>query len=223
MTLYAGAYLTALGRFNNVMQIINNVICAMIFLGVSTIVRASCESRRIINSESSQLKWTGRKLTGSHQGLIEEFSGYIMLDGEAPCDGEISLKMGSIKDLDIKNNFWREKLEAHLKSRDFFNTEKFPLAVFRLKSCQSPSNINNRLPSSSGGELRRCIGNLTLKGISKDLAVETLRVGDSVTGQAQFRRSDYGIVYQPAQSGGSQLANRVILENILVSFNLKLN
>lgn len=195
----------------------------LIFIGVSNSARASCNMRRNVDSETGHLKWTGRKLTGSHHGLIEEFSGYILFDGEVPCNGEITLKMSSIKNIDISNRFWREKLEAHLKSRDFFNVDKFPLAVFRLSGCQSPIKSNNAPPTANEGASWRCFGSLTVKGISKDLEVETLRVGDTVTGQAELHRSDYGIVYQPAQAVSSQLANQVILENIQISFTLKLN
>jgi polyisoprenoid-binding protein YceI len=194
-----------------------------IFISVSTSARASCNLRRIVDSETGHLKWTGRKLTGSHHGLIKEFAGYILFDGEMPCSGEITLKMRSIKNTDISNRFWREKLEEHLKSRDFFNVDKFPLAFFRLSSCQPSIKSNSAPPTPNEGTLWRCFGSLTVKGISKDLEVETLRVGDTVTGQAELRRSDYGILYQPAQAVTSQLANQVILENIQIPFTLKLN
>ena len=77
----------------------------------------------------------------------------------------------------------KEKLDNHLKNKDFFNIGQFPSAQL----------------STKGFDGKNLTGDLTIKEITKEITFPaTLNIQpNSITGKANFtiNRTDYGILY----------------------------
>jgi polyisoprenoid-binding protein YceI len=102
--------------------------------------------------------------------------------------------------------------DAHLRSADFFDTERYPELTFRTR----------RVEPVSAGHLR-LVGDLTMKGVTREvpLDVENLgRVKDpwgneraAFTATASIDRKDFGLTWnQVLETGGVMVSDRVDLE-----------
>ena len=69
---------------------------------------------KTINTESSTIEWTGKKVTGSHNGTINIKSGSLEFDKGALTGGNIVIDMNSIVCTDMKGG-GADKLVGHLK------------------------------------------------------------------------------------------------------------
>lgn len=98
-----------------------------------------------------------------------------------------------------------EKRDAHLKSADFFDVEKYPVLTFKSK----------RVKKASGNTLK-VVGDLTLHGVTKE--VELLVSGPSDDAKdpwgntrkgakaiTRIDRKDFGIVYNATLDNGGVL------------------
>lgn len=135
-----------------------------------------------IDTEQSSIEFVGSKVTGSHDGGFEQFSGEVEL-GETITDSAVRVVIDT-------QSLWsdNERLTGHLKSEDFFEVETYPEAVFEsTEITESPDG---------GYELT---GNLTLHGVTKQISfpAEITRTDDAVTANAEFaiKRFDFDIVY----------------------------
>lgn len=105
-----------------------------------------------VDIEKSKLTWVGKKVTGSHTGAINIAEGSFVTNGKKVTGGSFAIDMTSITDID-KN----ERLVGHLKSDDFFSTEKNPKATFLITMI-------------TGDKDQYTIkGNLTIKGITNEV------------------------------------------------------
>ena len=75
-----------------------------------------------IDTESSSIQWTGKKMIGaSHQGVLSFKSGELFFSKEGKLKGgSLAVDISSLRVLDLTDNR-RGKLEEHLKSGDFFD------------------------------------------------------------------------------------------------------
>ena len=138
-----------------------------------------------LKAGDSSVGFVGSKVTGSHPGSFQQFSGSIQLaDGKAEGGAvTVDIDMASVKtDAD--------KLDGHLKSPDFFDVAKYPKAQFASTSVKA---------GGEKGATHTLTGNLTLHGVTKSISFPaTISVGgDAVTASSEFsiNRKDFGIVY----------------------------
>ena len=90
------------------------------------ITSVSLAQEYILNTSSSELKWTGTELTTKiHYGSIDFKSGNITLSEGQPVGGKFIVDMTTLKNEDLPEAY-RGRLEGHLKSDDFFSVVKFP-------------------------------------------------------------------------------------------------
>ena len=73
---------------------------------------------------SSYVKWTGYKVTGQHFGKVMLKSGTLEFEGDNLIGGAFEMDMTSITVEDLSGE-GAKKLGGHLKSDDFFKTQKF--------------------------------------------------------------------------------------------------
>jgi polyisoprenoid-binding protein YceI len=106
-----------------------------------------------IDNEKSKITWVGKKVTGQHNGTINLAEGTFTSSANKITSGAFTIDMTSIKDAEAN-----ARLETHLKSDDFFSTEKFPKATFITSAIES-----------KGGDLYHVKGNLTIKGITNEI------------------------------------------------------
>jgi polyisoprenoid-binding protein YceI len=87
-----------------------------------------------IESSESNIDWTGRKVTGSHNGTIGIKEGALILDNGKLTGGKFTIDTTSIKILDVTDAEANAQFAGHLASDDFFSSEKFPTAIFEITS-----------------------------------------------------------------------------------------
>ncbi|TAH27532.1 MAG: YceI family protein [Cytophagales bacterium] len=142
----------------------------------------------VADINKSSVAWLGKKVTGSHDGMIKLSSGSLSFDGKTISDASFEIDMNSMTCKDITDETYNGKLIGHLKNDDFFSTDKFPKATFVLKSAKA-----------KGINTFDITGDLTIKGISKSVTFPaTVKMsGKSLTAQAKINvdRTLYDIKY----------------------------
>ncbi|MFJ7625663.1 YceI family protein [Streptomyces sp. NPDC097595] len=140
------------------------------------------------------------------RGSFAEHEGSLNLDGSDPAgsSASIDVKIASV-DTGIKDR------DGHLVSGDFFDAEKFPLMTFRSTSAEQ-----------LGGDKYRVTGDLTIKDVTRPLAID-LEFNGSATdvygnervgfeGGAEILRSDWGLTWNAAlETGGVMVSDKVKL------------
>ena len=140
-----------------------------------------------ITPENSKIEFVGSKVTGSHNGSFEKFSGDITYNG-APEKSRVRI---TIDLTSVKTD--AAKLTEHLKTADFFDVAKYPTGTFESTEIKS---------GGATGATHTITGNLQLHGVTKAITFPaTLGVtADAVTVDATFsiNRKDFGISYAGA-------------------------
>lgn len=141
-----------------------------------------------VDKQQSKLSWTGRKVTGEHSGTITISNGKLNWNGKSLTGGSFEIDMTSITNTDITDKSYNEQLVGHLKSEDFFSTEKFPKASFVITEVKPLAKNQSQVK-----------GNLTLKGVTKEVQFPaTIQTkGNQLLATAKIRidRTQYGIRY----------------------------
>jgi len=114
------------------------------------------ETRKFeIARAESNIDWTGKKVTGAHNGTIAIKSGTISLTDGKYVGGSFVIDIASIKILDVTDPATNDQFAGHLFSDDFFSADRFPEAFFTITG------------SAQSKEGKHTItGNLTIKGIT---------------------------------------------------------
>lgn len=170
-----------------------------------------------IDTAKSEITWIGAKVTGRHNGLFGIRSGELYMRNGLLGGGEVIIDMATLrsndKSIDLASN---QKLTAHLRSADFFDTEQYPTAVFELTGI-APFDSTEAKPhqgTSKDSELRvnnpthRITGNLTIKGETRSVSfpARVTLEGNVLRTRANFNidRTKWGIVYRSDKSLGDQ-------------------
>lgn len=114
-----------------------------------------------VDTTQSNIRWTGRKITGEHYGNIGIKEGQLTFENGFLKSGKVVVNTQDISILDISDKETNAQFAGHLASDDFFNSEAFPEAVFSIVSAE---------PASSGSY--HVEGTLTIKGITHPIAVK---------------------------------------------------
>ena len=160
-----------------------NLVIVFIAVVFTSSIKAQ-ESTIEIDASASKVNWKGYKPTGSHAGTLVFQSGVILIEKGEVTGGSFVVDMNSIVDEDGSN-----KLVKHLKSKDFFEVDVYPKSIFEITKIQNEE-----------GKIQ-IVGNITIKGISKEIIVPaTINQDDTsisvTTEKIQINRTDYNIVYK---------------------------
>lgn len=168
-----------------------------------------------LDTEKSSLKWLGKKVTGQHEGTINIKSGSLEVEKNTIKSGSFDIDMKSLKNLDIKDPEYHKKLTDHLNSEDFFSTEKFPVATFKIKEVKE---LKGNKDAS-----HEVIGDLSIKGITNPLSILAkveMKDGKAMaTGKATIDRTKYDIRYGSGKFF-QNLGDKMIYDTFDVEFNL---
>ncbi|MDX2002670.1 MAG: YceI family protein [Chitinophagales bacterium] len=174
----------------------------------------------VLDEKNSVLNWKGSKKIGkSHFGKVNIKNGEFHFGTNgAFSGGTIVINMQSIQNVDIEDPSERMKLEGHLKSADFFNTEKYPEATFNI------SSIKEQLDSAKGTNYL-ATGSLTVKGITKPISfpldLELQDQGFNATGTIILNRTDWDVRFGSKNSFPDLIGNQVINDEVELSFSVK--
>jgi polyisoprenoid-binding protein YceI len=104
---------------------------------------------------------------------------------------------------------WKQKLEGHLKSDDFFSVDKHPEATLVVKKVNSHNNNSYKLT-----------GDLTIKGITHTVDFSLIIYEDRVESELTFDRSKYDIQFGSG-SFFENLGDNLILDEITLDITLQ--
>jgi polyisoprenoid-binding protein YceI len=143
---------------------------------------------KILNGQNS-IAWTGRKVTGAHNGTIDIKNGELILNDEKLTGGNFTIDTGSIKILDITDDATNEQFAGHLASADFFSSEKYPESQLIIYSAEP-----------GAGSSYRIHGALTIKGITHpiDFDAKLDASGEDITASAKLNvdRTKYDMKFR---------------------------
>jgi polyisoprenoid-binding protein YceI len=141
------------------------------------------------------------------RGQFAEFTADVHLDEEdvAKSSARVSIQTASIQ----TGNADRD---AHLRNSDFFDVENYPEITFVSTAAERKGDDEFVLH-----------GDLTIKGVTKPVAVEFEKTGTSVDpwggqrvgfeGRAKVNRKDWGLTWNVAlETGGILVSDKVTLE-----------
>ncbi|SIS95746.1 Polyisoprenoid-binding protein YceI [Zobellia uliginosa] len=155
---------------------------AMVF-GVAMATEPTVEDKKEVKTESSTITWKAYKVTGSHYGTVDLKSGSLIFDGDKLTGGEFEADMTSLVALDLEGES-KGKLEGHLKSEDFFSTEK-----------HTSSKLVFTKVKATGKNAYEVTGDLTIKGITKPITFDVSVYGSKATASVKVDRTAYDIKY----------------------------
>ena len=142
-----------------------------------------------VDAASSSMNWEGSKVTGKHNGTVAIKSGTVQLKGNEVVGGSFVIDMNSINTTDLKGDM-KAKLDGHLKTGDFFETEKYPEGKFEITGVKAEEGKD--------GITHKVSGNLTLKDKTHGVEIPaTIKVenGEVSVSTPQFvvNRQEWGI------------------------------
>ena len=162
-----------------------------------------------INPDQSIIVWTGREVTTSkHFGNIYFASGQFEVKSGLISSGEFVVDMTTIDNQDLPEER-RPRLEAHLKSDDFFSVESHPTALLSILSSESMSE-GKWLVS----------GELTIKTFTHPVEFEMLNSNDGWKANLVFDRSKYEVKFRSG-TFFENLGDKLIYDDIELAINLK--
>ena len=169
------------------------------------------EKTYTIDLNKSKLRWVAKKLTGSHWGNIRLKSGIVNIKNNLPISGEFIVDMKTIEVMDTKGSIWGKKLQSHLHSKDFFDTENYPEAKLLIKRV---TMRNGRFVIDA---------DLTIKSIMHpiEFVCEIFQSGDltSAKGKMEIDRTLYDVIYRSARYFPN-IGDRVIYDIFTVDFEI---
>jgi polyisoprenoid-binding protein YceI len=115
--------------------------------------------RFVVNAQQTVLTWNAKKVTGEHSGVVPVTAGTIDLSNGNVKGGSFAINLANLSVTDVKDPGTNAKLVGHLKSDDFFSTEKHPNASFEITSVAAGKQAGSYTIK----------GNLTIKGITKPI------------------------------------------------------
>ena len=165
-----------------------------------------------IQTSSSTVNWTGKKVLGLHTGTINILNGFIEMEDQQIVGGEVQIDMPSIVITDIGDKNTRDNFLAHLFNDDFFAVDKFKTATLTITG-------SNLLEPSKF----KINGILTIKDISHPVSftatIEIFTDFLHALGELVVDRTLYNIRY----GSGKFIANlgdKLIYDEFVLQFKL---
>ena len=162
-----------------------------------------------IDPQHTSVTFSVRHLFTKVSGRFDKFGGTINFDPKNPSAAKAE---GSIDVTSINTNV--EKRDTHLKSKDFFDVEKFPKITFVSTGV---SDVN---AESKTGKLH---GKLKIHGVEKDVVLDVAFLGEGsdpwgnkkagFSATTTINRKDFGLNWnETLETGGVLVGDEVQIE-----------
>ena len=189
----------------------------VVFIGTVLVTLITASDTLYINVDNSTINWIGRKVTGEHSGTLNLSKGWVVMQEGSIIGGKFIFDMTSIKNTDIESPEWKEKLEKHLMSEDFFFVDSFPNAILEIK-------YHHQIVDDKTGQTNQIIADLTIRGITHEI---NLPINISHTksnlyaeGSINIDRTLFNIKYNSG-TFFEELGDRMIYDNFTVQISLQ--
>jgi len=170
---------------------------------VSSSSPAGAVDKYLITPENSKITFVASKVTGSHHGAFEKFSGGIDYAGQ-PEKSRVTI---TIDTASVTTD--TPDLTKHLKTADFFDVAKFPQAKFESTEIRA---------GGEKGATHTITGNLQLHGVTKSITFPATIVVSpgviTVDSTFSINRKDFGINYAGA-------ADNLIRDEVVLTLNVR--
>ncbi|MFT7557582.1 MAG: polyisoprenoid-binding protein YceI [Planctomycetota bacterium] len=157
----------------------------------------------VLVPELSTLQWTGFSILGIPQrGIITGMSGDLSVASSSVMQGNIDIDLRTLEPTGLAGST-RERLQEHLLSPDFFNTDIFPKANLTIQSIRvgNPEHLLH--------------GKLTIHGVTQPITIpfssELSGSAYTITGSSTLDRTLWGITYNSV----STQKEKTITEDLL--------
>jgi polyisoprenoid-binding protein YceI len=158
-----------------------------------------------IDQAHSNVEFSVRHLMISNvRGRFGDIAGAITLDPENPRSAlvDVTLQTASI---DTR----QEQRDAHLRSADFFDVEKWPTITFRGKRVDGDTDSEFRL-----------YGDLTIRDVTRPIVLDVTKEGEgsdpwgsqrtAFSATTKINRRDFGLTYNMAlETGGVVVGDEI--------------
>lgn len=165
-----------------------------------------------VDKNESTVSWKASKVTGTHFGKVKISKAELDYRNERIQGGSFEMDMTSITVEDITDANSNKRLTDHLKSDDFFSSEKFKSSSLKITSA-----------TTSNGKDYQITGDLVIKGISHPVTFPAIVEvsGNKITATANitFDRTKYDIKYRSG-SYFENLADRLIYDDVHLEVKL---
>src|SRR5690606_12622367 len=135
------------------------------------------------------------------KGQFPGVAGELTLDPSDPAASSIEVQLDAAT-IDTRN----EQRDAHLRSPDFFDAETYPQLTFVSRSV-----------APKGGSKYSITGDLTIRGVTREVVLEAEETGRGVdpwgqeklgfTATASIDRKDFGLTWNQALEAGGVLVS----------------
>ena len=161
------------------------------------------------NLENSNIKWTGKELTSkTHYGSLKLTQANLVIVDSKITSGEFTVDMTSLNVEDLEGE-WKERLEGHLSSDDFFSIEKFQTASLKVLNSNSLENGSFNVN-----------GELTIKDITHPIEFTITKNDDNnYNANLTFDRSKYDVKFRSG-TFFENLGDKLILDDIDLEVSL---
>lgn len=177
-----------------------------------------------VDAATSMVNWKAFHKGGfaPRWGTLNVKSGDLSIEGGQVVAGNFNIDMTSIK-VDpasvTEKDKKPEELEAHLKSADFFDTEKNPVSDFKITSV---ADLKEAPKDAVAGANKTVSGNLTLLGKTMNVTFPAkVDVADNTAAiQAKFtvNRTDWGIKFGTSEADPAEW---MISKDIEINIDVK--
>jgi polyisoprenoid-binding protein YceI len=156
----------------------------ILFLSAAILVAGSAvmaQDYKVL-TDKSVLRWTGKKPTKSHTGVIQLKEGSLTVKKNQITGGTFVIDMNTMVEGDGSDPNKGARLIGHLKSDDFFSTDKFATSTLVIK--EATPFVKDEATIT---------GDLTIKGITHPVTFKAKKIGDAYQASVSFDRSLYDV------------------------------
>ena len=164
----------------------------------------------VVDYAHSQIEATIRHMTV--RGRFTKFTVKSEIDEDHVAKSKVSVEIQSAS-IDTHD----ENRDAHLRSADFLNADKYPTITFKSKRGEV-------LDASHG----RMVGDLTIRGVTHEVILDVEHLGKATspwgtlnagfTAHSHVNRKDWGLNWNAALESGGWLVSDEVNINIQIEF-----
>ena len=180
-------------------------IAIVLFVAVSTIATAQTKK---VDATKSSIHWLAKKVTGQHEGTVNLKEGALVFKGTKLTGGNFTVDMTSLTSTDLTGEYLG-KLNGHLKSEDFFGTEKHPTSKLVFKKI-----------ADKGKGVYTVTADLTIKDVTAPVTFDLTFKGNNASTKFMVNRTKYGIKYGSG-SFFENLGDKAINDEFELTVNLQ--
>lgn len=159
-----------------------------------------------VDGSHSQVLFKVRHLgVSTVTGRFTKFTGGFAYDPQTKQGASVNFEIDA-----TSINTDNERRDAHLRSPDFFETDKYPKISFASTRVDRVSDGNYRI-----------VGNLTMHGVTKPVTLTAEMLGPSKSGQnwlaginatGKLSRKEFGLVWDRVTEGVSAVGDEITIQ-----------